>query len=163
MNDIHLEKRSIPGTTVIESSTKSWLTVLVYVALTLFLARVAWRQVSAIISRADDLSLRSSDLVTLLVVALCGFLVFRIFQSLRNFYNSLRLDRSGEVGAAVVVDKWRRKSDEDEDYWIVIEYGDGISAKARVNYRNYQSVNIGEDLLIEYLPEQPEVVRIKPD
>ena len=161
MFNIKSEKRNVPETTVVESSTKSWLILIVYVALTLFLARVAWRQIGAILSRGSSLDLRSADLMTLLTLALCGLLIFRIFQSMKNFYNSLRLDLSGEMCAAVVIEKWHRKSDGDQETWITIEYGDGYSAKARLNYRGFQNFKVGGDLLVEYLPERPEVVRIK--
>lgn len=162
MLNINTDNQNVPETTVVESSTKSWLILLVYIALTLVLARFAWRQIMAILSRDGGWDLRSADLMTLLVLALCGFLIFRIFHSLKNFNNSLRLDRRGEVSAAVVVDKWRRRSDEDEDYWIFIEYGDGLRARARLNYRGFQNYKVGGDILVEYLPERPEVVRIKP-
>lgn len=163
MIDMAPGKDRKPETTAIEGPQKSWLIVLVYAALTIFLGRIDWTQVAAILERGDGLQLQLSDLGTLIILIVCVVLVFRILVSGRNLLNSLRLEQYGEIGRAVITDKWRKKSSEDEDYWMAFEYGDGYRAKMRLSYRGYRNVVIGDEIMVDYLPGQPQVVRIKRD
>ncbi|MGD8621612.1 MAG: hypothetical protein PVH60_06665 [Anaerolineales bacterium] len=150
-----------PEVTAIEGSKKSWLILLVYAALALVLGRITWTQIAPLLERLSGFQFQSSDVPVLVLLAVFVFLIVRIGLSLRNFINSLRLDQNGQVSKAVVINKWRKSSSEDEDYWMAFEYGDGWRAKLRLNRKSFQSVSIGDEIMVEYLPEHPEISRVR--
>jgi hypothetical protein len=162
MMDIGRGSGREPAVTAIEGSKKTWLILLVYAALSVVLGRMAWIRLAALLARSGDFQIQMSDLPALLLLGLTAFLVVRILLSLRNFINSLRLDQYGELSKAVVIHKWRKRSSEDEDYWMAYEYGDGWTAKLRLNRQGFQSASVGDEILVEYLPDNPEVTRVRP-
>ncbi|MDF1499229.1 MAG: hypothetical protein P1P76_02020 [Anaerolineales bacterium] len=153
-----------PAVTAIEGAKKSWLTLLAYAGTAAFLGRMAWRQVVDILGRGDgDYQFRGADLVVLLVIGLGLFLLVRLIYATQNFLNSLRLDQGGELAKARVIDKWRKRGSEVEDYWIAYEYGEQLRARARLMNRDFQRLEVGDDLMVEYLPGNPTVTRIRMD
>lgn len=121
--------------------------------------------IGLIVLVAGLLRMKDMGAVTLvgLMMPLVGvFLLVVAVLAVRGLPAARKLDASDAIAPGRIVGKWTQTdSDDDKTCYVAYEYGEAEEAFQRVSWKHYRRVEIGEQVDVRYLPEDPSLSRLE--